>query len=382
MASRHNRVTAARHETVTSGSKQRRSAISSSPPTGSWAWKIRGNEMFWSADMFRLLGYEPGNVRPSVRALFALVDPRQRSFVRTSFLRAVGAGREFDQEYSSPAGKGAVRHLRCQARPIFRRSSILSGYIGTIADAAQHRMAQEVLRQTHSELSRVSRVLTMGELAATVAHEINQPLTAVIANANAGLRWLQGRHPDLNQARRNFTAILSGTTRAAEIITHIRALAKRGSAAERHLVDINGLIREVVELLRAETRRHGVLLRLHLARDLPRVHADAVQLQQVLLNLIVNALEAMDGIVDAPRILAISAHCLREELAVAVADCGPGVPADTVESIFMPFYSTKPQGIGIGLSISRAIVEEHGGQLSVAANGNGGATFQFTVPID
>lgn len=337
--------------------------------------------MVWSADMFRLLGYEPGGVRPSVRVLFALADPRQRSFVRTSFLRAVAAGREFDQEYLSPAGRGVVRHLRCQARPVFRGSSTPCGYIGTVADAAQHRMAQEVLRETHSELSRVARVLTMGELAATIAHEINQPLTAVIANANAGLRWLRGRQPDLIQARRNFTAIISGATRAAEIITHIRALAKRGSAAERHHVDINALIREVVELLRAETRRHGVLLRLHLARDLPRVHADAVQLQQVLLNLMINALEAMDAVADRPKVLAISVRSRREQLAVAVADCGPGVPADIVEAIFAPFYSTKPQGIGIGLSISRAIVEEHGGQLSVVANDNGGATFQFTVPI-
>lgn len=394
MASQNRRVTTGSHETVTPRSYARSNPAAAAavvarrppaamrpPATGSWAWKIHGNEMFWSADMFRLLGYEPGSIRPCVRVLFARVDPRQRSFVRTTFLHAVDAGRDFDQEYASPSAKGVVQHLRCQARPIFQGSGTLCGYIGTVADAAQHRMAQQMLRQTHSELSRVSRVLTLGELAATIAHEINQPLTAVVANANAGLRWLQGGRPDLIQARRNFTAILSGATRAAEVIARIRAMARRGSAPERHPVDINALIREVVELLRAETHRHGVLLRLHLARELPRVHADAVQLQQVLLNLIVNAMEAMDGILERPRLLTITARSLRQQLAVAVADCGPGVPPDRVESIFAPFYSTKAQGIGIGLSISRAIVEEHGGKLCVTANRHGGATFQFTVPM-
>lgn len=337
--------------------------------------------MLWSADLFRLLGHEPGSIRPSVQLLFASVDPRQRSFVRSTFLRTVGAGGEFDLEYSSPAGAGAVRHLRCQARPLYRASGVLIGYIGTVANVRQQHMAAEILRQTHTELSRVSRLLTMGELAASIAHEVNQPLTAIVANANAGLRWLQAERPNLKQARRSLTAIAGAATRAAEVIQRIRSMARRGTDVERKPVQVGTVIREVAELLRGEVRRHGALLRLHLGRELPQVHADPVQLQQVLLNLIVNGLEAMESAPSGSKALTIAARSYGDYLRIAVSDHGPGVPQQHVDRIFMPFFSTKPQGVGIGLSISRAIVEQHGGSIGVESPENGGATFQFTLPV-
>jgi signal transduction histidine kinase len=241
------------------------------------------------------------------------------------------------------------------------------------------RKAEEALRETQSELAHVTRVMTMGELAASIAHEVNQPLAGVVINGNACLRWLAGESPNLAEAREAAQRIIRDGTRASEIISRIRALAKKTSTpAER--VDLNEAIREVLALCQGEARKHHVELRAQVAGDLPPVRGDRVLIQQVVLNLVLNGIEAMRDVQDHPRELVIRARGEADQVRVAVHDSGIGLAPQAPERIFDALYTTKPGGLGMGLSISRTIVENHGGRLAVVAQDGPGATFEFTLP--
>jgi C4-dicarboxylate-specific signal transduction histidine kinase len=246
--------------------------------------------------------------------------------------------------------------------------------------AAERRKAEEALRATEGELARAARVLSMGELAASVAHEVNQPLTSIVLRGKACLRWLAGAHPNLNEARDSVEHIVDDATRAAEVISRIRALTAR-RRAERGPVDLNEMIEQVLVLARAELEGAGVTCRAELRDDLPPIRADRLQTQQVLLNLVMNAIEAMRDVTGRPRELVIQTLADGDaHVQVALRDAGVGVASDARPRIFDAFYTTKPGGMGLGLSISRSIVESHGGRLWVEPNDGPGATFRFTLP--
>jgi C4-dicarboxylate-specific signal transduction histidine kinase len=245
--------------------------------------------------------------------------------------------------------------------------------------AIEREQGEEALRQAQADLARVSRVTTMGELTASLAHEVNQPIAAAVTNANTCLRWLTRDHPDVEEARAAAMRIVKDGTRAAEIVSRIRQLFKKGTS-ERELVDVNDIIREMSVLLRGETTRYNIVVGLELAADLPQVMADRVQLQQVLMNLMINGIEAMK---DAERTRELNIRSQRmqnKEIVVSVSDNGVGLPPRHTEQIFNAFFTTKPHGTGMGLRISRSIIESHGGRLWAADISPRGASFCFSLP--
>ncbi len=239
--------------------------------------------------------------------------------------------------------------------------------------------AQAALQRAQADLARITRVTTMGELTASIAHEVNQPIAAVVTNASACLRWLDSDTPNLDEARAAATRIVRDGTRAADIISRIRRLFTKGGQP-RQRVDVNQLVRETVDVLGNEAARHAVALRIDLASDIPEVMADRIQLQQVMVNLIVNGIDAMkDG--ARTRELSLKTRLSEDrELVVSVSDTGIGLPAQQADQLFDAFFTTKPEGTGMGLSISRSIIEAHHGRLWATPNSPGGATFLFALP--
>jgi PAS domain S-box-containing protein len=252
--------------------------------------------------------------------------------------------------------------------------------VAFVLDLTDRKRAAEALREVQMELAHASRIATMGELTASIAHEVNQPVAAAVTNAEAALRWLSARPPNLEEVRQALARIVKDGTRAGDVIGRIRELVKK-SPPRKESVDVNEAIREVIEFTRSEAVKTGVSVRTELADSLPRIEGDRVELQQVVLNLTLNAVQAMAALADGVRDLLITtAQTESNDVLVAVNDSGPGLAPDSAERIFDPFYSTKPGGLGMGLSISRSIIEAHEGRLWVTANQAGGTTFHFTVP--
>jgi C4-dicarboxylate-specific signal transduction histidine kinase len=246
------------------------------------------------------------------------------------------------------------------------------------AESRERKHAEEAVRQARADLAYVSRVTTMGELTASLAHEVNQPIGAAVTNANTCLRWLAGDTPNLEEARAAAMRVVNDGRRAAEIISRVRLLFKKGTP-ERGLLEVNEVIREMVVLLRSEATRYSISVRTELAADLPQVMGDRVQLQQVLMNLMINGIDAMKD-ADGTRELAIKSERVEnEQLLVSVSDTGVGLPPQQADQIFNAFFTTKLNGTGMGLRISRSIVESHGGRLWAADNSQRGAIFHLTL---
>ena len=247
-------------------------------------------------------------------------------------------------------------------------------------EIVERQQAEDALQEAQGELTHVTRVLAMGELVASIAHEVNQPLTAVVTNANFALRQVAAGTPNLEELREAIAEIVNDGTRASAVISRIRALLKKG-APDRVELDINEVIQEVTSLVRNEATRSRVSVRIDLAADLPHVLGDRVQLQQVLINLVINGIEAMRTVTERPRELVIKSAKNPDGVLIQVQDSGKGLDPEQADRIFEPFFTTKPQGIGMGLSISRSIVESHGGRLWTVP-GSSGALFQFTLPTN
>jgi PAS domain S-box-containing protein len=274
---------------------------------------------------------------------------------------------------------GTLGFVSISGKPVLDAEGRFSGYRGVARDITERQRTEEALRQAQAELAHVTRVATLGELTASIAHEINQPLGAMVNSANACLRWLAAQN--LERAQQSAVRVVTEGQRAADIIGRIRALAQK-APPHKDWLDINDTIRDVLALARSEVHRHRVVVETHLAEPVPLVHADRIQLQQVLLNLVMNAIEALSGFSAGPRILWVSSECsTAPEVLIAVRDSGPGLEPESRDRLFEAFYTTKPQGLGLGLMISRRIIEAHGGRLWATANEGRGATFQFTVPI-
>jgi C4-dicarboxylate-specific signal transduction histidine kinase len=250
-----------------------------------------------------------------------------------------------------------------------------------LSEISQRERTEESLRKTQDDLARISRIRTMGELAATIAHEVNQPLSGILTNANACLRWLAGvesSSPNLEEARQAVERTIRDGKRAGDVILRLRNFFK-ASGGEKTSLKINEVVEGILILVRHELERNHVLLRMDLCDRLPAVQGDSVQLQQVLLNLILNAADALADVVDRPRELTIATRAESGGVRVEVKDNGIGIEKEKLESIFQPFYTTKTNGMGLGLSISRSIINNHGGNLRVQSNNGPGTTFSFTL---
>src|SRR5262249_35505599 len=254
-------------------------------------------------------------------------------------------------------------------------------FSGIVRDVTERKRTEEALQKTQAELAHVTRVATLGEMTASIAHEINQPLAAVVNNASACLRWLAAHN--LEEARQSAALVVADGHRAGEIVARIRALVKK-APPRKDWLGINDTIHEVIALVRSEVQRKGIALETTFSDDVhsvPLILADRIQVQQVLLNLIINAIEAMSGAGDGPQELLVrSGTDELQHVLVAVRDSGPGLDPQSLERLFDAFYTTKPHGLGMGLAISRSIIEAHGGRLWATANEGRGATFQFTLP--
>jgi C4-dicarboxylate-specific signal transduction histidine kinase len=252
--------------------------------------------------------------------------------------------------------------------------------VGALMDVTATRQAQEALRTALAELARVTRVTALGQISASIGHEVNQPLAAIAINASAGLRWLTREVPEVDEAHACVSRIVEEANRASEVIRKIRDLAK-GADPEVVPLDINEVIDEAVALVKQEALSHRVTVQLQLAPELPLVRGDRIQLQQVIINLAINGVQAMATVTDRARVLTIQTEQHKsDQVLVAVQDVGVGVEPDELDRLFSAFYTTKPDGMGIGLSICRSIIDAHGGRVWASRNIGSGTTFQFTVP--
>jgi PAS domain S-box-containing protein len=292
-------------------------------------------------------------------------------------------GAPFENEERHRDANGEYRWFLVRAVPLRDEHGNVLKWYGTLTDIEDRKRSEqerERLRQLEADLAHENRVSMMGELSASLSHELRQPITAAITDASTSLRWLARDQPDVEEAREAIKRTIKDGTRAAGIINRLRSFYKKGASPERALVDVNESIREILDLLRSEANRYSIGMRTDLATELPKVTADRVQLQQVLMNLMLNAIEAMKD--TAGELMIKSELGEDDELLISVSDTGVGLPAEKTDQIFNSFFTTKPQGSGMGLAISRSIVESHGGRLWASANNGRGATFQFTLPAE
>lgn len=298
------------------------------------------------------------------------------------FLPAFHARKPFRMEYRLKRVDGEYRWVIESGLPRYTPAGDFAGYIGSnidITDLKRADQERERLRQALADLAHITRVTTMGELTASLAHEIKQPITAAVTNARTCLRWLDRDQPDLPEARDAASRIVKDVNRASDIISRIGLLFKK-ETPQRELLDLNDVIQEMMALLHNEAGRYSISIKCDLGRDLPRITADRVQLQQVLMNLMLNGIEAMKNLQPAGT-LTIRSRREDAQLLISVIDTGIGLPTEQADKLFEAFFTTKSQGTGMGLSISRSIIESHGGRLWAAGNSDQGATFQFTLPV-
>jgi predicted ATPase/signal transduction histidine kinase len=343
--------------------------------TGSFGWSVAPEKFYWSEENYNIFEFDQ-SVRASAELAFQRMHPDDRDSVRLAFDKAVRDKTDFDNEHRILMPDGRIKHVHTTGRTVNIGNL---EFVGAVRDVTERKRAEEALRQALIDLARINRVTTMGELTASLAHEINQPITAVIAYANACLRWLDRDKPDLDEARTAATNIVRDGRRAAQIISRVRAQFEKGSL-DREVFDVSEIIRETVGFLRGEAMLYTISVRTELAADLPRIVGDRVQLQQVAMNLIVNSIEAMKDVDGIREMVIKTEHAKNEHILVSVSDTGLGVSPHITEQIFDPFFTTKTHGTGMGLRISRSIVESHGGRLWVAGVPGRGATFQFTLP--
>ena len=346
--------------------------------TGSFSWRVATDEISLSEEVYRILQLDP-NVPVTLATIDERIHAEGISSLADLAARVRTDGRTFECEHRILMSDGSVRFLHLVAHGTRDHQGQLE-YIGAIQDVTQRRLSEEALGRARAELAHVARVTSLGALTASIAHEVNQPLSGIITNASTGLRMLASDAPNVEGARETLRRTIRDGHRAAEVIARLRALFSRKEPASEP-VDLNEATREVMALTLGELQRHRVFLRMELARDLPIVIGDRVQLQQVVLNLVLNASEAMSGINDRPReVLVRSGTDGPDRVQVDVQDAGVGISAEDVPRMFDAFYTTKSGGMGIGLSVSRSIIESHRGRLVARPNDGPGATFSFSIP--
>jgi PAS domain S-box-containing protein len=348
--------------------------------TGSFGWCISNGEIHWSEETYTIFGYDR-TLKPTLELIFQRIHPDDRDPVQHTIGRAIEASANLDFEHRLLMPDGSIKYLHVLARAGETSSGPLE-YVGTVMDVTERKRAEkerERLLQVQADLAHLSRVSTMGELTASLAHEIKQPISAAAMNAKTCLRWLGREEPDLPEACEAASRIVKDVRRAADIIDRISSLVKKVTL-QRELVDVNELVREMISLLSSETNLYSISISTELAENLPQVTADRVQLQQVFMNLMLNAIDAMKEMSGGSE-LTIKSEVEDGQLLISVSDTGVGLPEEHGEKIFKAFYTTKPHGTGMGLRISQSIIESHGGRLWAASNSPRGASFYFTLPF-
>jgi signal transduction histidine kinase len=345
--------------------------------TGSFGWSVSTGELFWSDETFRIFHYDR-MMTPTVELILQRTHPEDIAFVRKTIERVSRDRKDFDIDHRLLMPDGSVKHVQVVAHAIRDASGNIE-FVGTLMDVTERKRAETALRQAQTELAHANRVATMGELTASVAHEVNQPIAAAVTNAKTCLRWLTRDQPNLEEAREAAMRIVKDATRAGEIINRIRLIFTKGTQ-HWELINVEEVIRGMIVLLRDEAIQYKISFRAELAAGIPQIMGDRVQLQQVMLNLIMNSIEAMKG-VDGKRELVIKAQRTEnDQLLVSFSDTGVGLPELESDQIFNAFFTTKPEGTGMGLRISRSIIESHGGRLWAANNSPRGATFHLALP--
>jgi PAS domain S-box-containing protein len=351
--------------------------------TGSWHWNVGTDEVLWSQEFFRIFGFDPEKTKSSHQLYFERIHPEDRSRIAKVRWGAAREKRDFEAEYRLLLPGGLIKYLRTIGHCLVSQSGDVE-YIGTLIDITARKRAEEErerLRQAQLDLEHINRVSTMGELTASLAHEIKQPIFAAITDAKTCLRWLARDDPDVAEAHEAASRVVTDVTHASDIINRIGSLFKK-DFLQREVIDVNELIREMIALLRSEAARYSISIDGDLANDLPQIIADRIQLQQVFMNLMLNGIEAMKGMDKPGKLTITSRQGENRQLLVSVEDSGPGIPPQQADQIFNAFFTSKSQGTGMGLRISRSIIESHGGRLWATSHPGLDARFQFTLPIE
>jgi signal transduction histidine kinase len=348
--------------------------------TGGFVWRTGTGEITWSDETYRIFELDPAGPL-TMELVRERIHPADADFFRQTVARARAEGGDLAYEHRLLLPDGSVKHLRIVAHASGGAGSGELEYVGAVMDVTDRKRAEAALDRMRADLAHVTRVTTLGQMTAAIAHEINQPLAAVVLNGNACLRWLAGDPPQVEEAREAGRRIVRDGQRAGEVIARLRALFERTGPVSEPLA-LPEVVRDVVALTRAEVQRAGAALRVEVDGGLPPVTGDRVQLQQLLLNLITNALEALSGVEGRPREVVVrAAPHGAGEVEVAVTDSGVGLDPEDRDRIFDAFHSGKHGGMGMGLAISRSIVEQHGGRIRAEPNGGPGATLRFTLPV-
>jgi PAS domain S-box-containing protein len=355
---------------------------------GSWAFNVATRRIIHSsAEYHRLFGFDSGGVIPDWDDWVRRIHPEDRETTRDTIEQRIRERMDFELDYRVVHPDGTIKYLHALGHPVLNPSGDLVEFVGTSIDLTERKLAEaeargseQRYREIQRELAHANRIATMGQLTASITHEVKQPIAASVTNAEAALRWLDRQPPDLVEVRQTLARIVKDGIHAGEVVERIRDLIKKAPPRKDHF-EINGAIHEIVELTHGETMKNSILVRTEFEECLPLIQGDRVQLQQVMLNLIINAVDAMSGTSEGSRELLISTEKSGwGDVLVVVRDSGPGLMPESLECLFDAFYTTKPKGLGLGLSICRSIVEEHGGKLWASANVPRGAAFRFTLP--
>jgi len=346
---------------------------------GSFSWRVATDEITWSAELYRIYELEVG-APVTLELIRSRVHPEDVSLIEK--MKMVGqereGGHDFEWQYRLLMPDRSIKYMHAVAHETRDQDGQLE-YIASVQDVTARRLAEEARDKARSELAHVARVMTLGTLTASIAHELNQPLSGIVTNAGTCMRMLANDPPNIEGARETARRTIRDGNRASEMIARLRALfCKKDTTTES--VNLNEAALEVIALSLAELQKNGVVLRPELADDLPLVTGDRVQLQQVILNLVLNASDAMSGLDDRPRQLVIKTEREDDRARLTVQDVGVGIEPSVVDKVFEPFYTTKSGGMGIGLSVSRSIIERHHGRLWATLNDGPGAAFSFSIP--
>jgi PAS domain S-box-containing protein len=368
--------------------------------TGSFGWDVSSGKFHCSQETLRIFGYDPG-AELTLELVLQRTHPEDRWLFRQRIDRVSFERKGFDFEYRLLMPDDSVKYLRVVGHPSTEDEGGNFEFVGAVTDITEGKRAEEAVQKAQTELAHVTRVTALGELSASIAHEVNQPLAGIVTNGNASLRWLAGDSPNLTEAREAIRRIIRDGKRAGDVISRMRALFKKAPVTRERL-NINEVIEEVLILTQIELQRNRVSLHVELANDLPLILGDRIELQQVMLNLLINASEAMSGVAEGTRELWLSSQKVNRipgqseedtpedkdlgesksaHVLIAVRDSGPGLDPKVLDRLFDAFYTTKPRGLGVGLAISRSIIEGHRGRLWAMANAPQGAVFQFVLPI-
>ena len=346
--------------------------------TGTFSWKFATGDIFWSKEGCRMMEVGATGL-PPIDVLLQRVHKDDLAIVQHELARVRRGELEYDYEFRWLTPTGATRHLHVRAHRVCLESGD-DEIVGALMDVSETREAQECLHAAQTALAHAGRVATLGEMSASIAHEVNQPLAGIVTNGEAALRWLDRGEPELGEARGAIKRMVRDGERASQVVKRLRALARKAPAPTMRL-DLNEVITESVALVQREIHNHRAALQLDLASSLPAVVADRVELQQVVINLVANGVQAMEAVTDEPRHIVVRSFAQADEVVVSVRDSGIGVDPSNMNRLFNAFFTTKADGMGMGLSICRSIIQSHGGRIWASNNTSPGMTFQFALPL-